>query len=83
MKEKEKKLIELLGPGKYFNILKSTFNKEINMNKNKNKQIIRPPFGIGENKFENNKQTVYPGPGEYDINSYYKWITRTYNVLFY
>ena len=83
MKEKEKKLIELLGPGKYFNILKSTFNKEINMNKNKNKQIIRPPFGIGENKFENNKQNVSPGPGEYDIYNYYNWITKTYNVLFY
>ena len=83
MKEKEKKLIELLGPGKYFNILNSTFNKQIKTNKNRNKKIIRPPFGIGEDKFENNKQNVYPGPGEYDINSYYNWITRTYNVLFY
>ena len=70
--------MELLGPGKYFHILNSTFARK----NNKNKQNIRPPFGVGENKFENNKQ-IYPGPGEYDINSYYKWITKTYNVLFY
>ena len=82
IKEKEKKLIELLGPGKYFIMLNNIFNRQINKSKNKNKQTIRPPFGIGENKFENNKQ-IYPGPGDYDINSYYYWITRTYNVLFY
>ena len=78
IKEKEKQIMELLGPGKYFHILNSTFARK----NNKNKQNIRPPFGVGENKFENNKQ-IYPGPGEYDINSYYKWITKTYNVLFY
>ena len=80
IKEKEKKLINLLGPGKYFNMLNKTFN----LNKNKNKlKGIRPPFGSNETKFENVKQTISPGPGQYDINSYYNWITRTYNILFY
>ena len=80
IKEKEKQLINLLGPGKYFNMLNKTFN----LNKGKNKlKGIRPAFGSSGNKFENVKQTLSPGPGQYDINSYYNWITRTYNILFY
>ena len=80
IKEKEKQLINLLGPGKYFNMLNKTFN----LNKNKNKlKGIRPAFGSSRDKFENVKQTLSPGPGQYDINSYYNWITRTYNILFY
>ena len=80
IKEKEKQLINLLGPGKYFNMLNKTFN----LNKGKSKlKGIRPAFGSSGNKFENVKQTLSPGPGQYDINSYYNWITRTYNILFY
>ena len=79
IKEKEKQLINFLGPGKYFNLLNKTFK----FKKNKSKESIRPAFGSSENKFENIKQDLKPGPGQYDINSYYNWITRTYNVLFY
>ena len=79
IKEKEKQLINFLGPGKYFNMLHKTFFS----NKNKEQKIVRPPFGSSENKFENSKHAIYPGPGQYDLSSYYNWVTRTYNVLFY
>ena len=80
IKEKEKQLIDFLGPGKYFNLLNSAFNIE----KNKNNQNINAPFGSSsKDKFENNRQDLTPGPGQYNINSYYNWLTRTYNVLFY
>ena len=78
IKEKEKQLISFLGPGKYFNMLYKAFGSNINKFKG-----IRPAFGSSQNKFENNKQGLYPGPGQYEINSYHNWITRTYNVLFY
>ena len=79
IKEKEKRLMELLGPGRYFNIINRTLSNSVD----KTNPNIRPPFGVGENKYENNKQNLCPGPGQYNINSYYNWITRTYNVLFY
>ena len=76
IKEKEKKLISYLGPGKYYNILKS-FN-----DKNSPLDNIKPPFGSSEKKLKDKKQELYPGPGQYNIDSYSNWITRTYNVLF-
>ena len=80
IKEKEKQLIEFLGPGKYFNLLNSAFN----VDKNKNNQNVNAPFGSSiKNKFEKDKEDETPGPGQYNINSYYNWLTRTYNVLFY
>ena len=77
IKEKEKKLISFLGPGKYLNMINENF---INLNKNKDKG--RPPFGSSQSKSEIKKKELYPGPGQYDINSYYNWITRTFNNLF-
>ena len=77
IKEKEKKLISYLGPGRYNNMLNKTFN-DMNKNSDKNK----PPFGSSEKKLEPKKMEIFPGPGQYDINSYYNWITRTYNILF-
>ena len=77
IKEKEKKLISYLGPGRYLNMLNKTFN-DMNKNTDKNK----PAFGSSEKKLEPKKQELFPGPGQYDINSYYNWITRTYNILF-
>ena len=50
------------------------------MNKNMDKN--KPAFGSSEKKLEPKKQELFPGPGQYDINSYYNWITRTYNILF-
>ena len=78
IKDKEKELIKLLGPGKYFDILNKTF-----IHKNKKPKKNLAPFGSNAPKDENGKQDNYPGPGEYDLNSYYNWITRTFNVLFY
>ena len=78
IKEKEKKLISYLGPGRYNNMLNKTFN---NMNKSI-KDENKPPFGSSEKKLETKKQDFYPGPGQYDPNLYYNWITRTYNILF-
>lgn len=77
IKEKEKKLISYLGPGRYHNMLNKTFN-DMNKNMDKNK----PPFGSSEKKLGPKKLELFPGPGQYDINSYYNWITRTYNILF-
>ena len=77
IKEKERKLISYLGPGRYINILNKAFN---DMNKNLEKR--KPPFGSSEKKSEPKKRELFPGPGQYDINSYYNWITRTYNTLF-
>ena len=80
IKEKEEQLIQFLGPGKYFNLLNSAFN----VDKNKKNQNIKAPFGSSrKNKFENTRQDFSPGPGQYNINSYYNWLTKTYNVLFY
>ena len=80
MKEKEKHLINLLGPGKYFKMV----NKHFNLKNNKNKeQNNRPAFGIAEDKFKSDNKDLSPGPGEYDLDSYYNWITRTYNILFF
>lgn len=76
IKEKEKKLISYLGPGKYYNMLNKTFN---DVNKSVDK---KPPFGSSEEKLQFKKKDLSPGPGYYDINSYYNWITRTYNILF-
>ena len=75
IKEKEKELINHLGPGKYYNILSKSFNN-INICENK------PPFGSSEKKLEFKKKDIYPGPGQYNVDSYYNWITRTYNILF-
>ena len=77
IKEKEKKLISYLGPGRYNNLFNKTFN-DMNKSTDKNK----PPFGSSEKKLETKKQELSPGPGQYDVNLYYNWITRTYNILF-
>lgn len=79
IKKKEKMLITLLGPGKYYNLLNKTLNKG---NKTEDNINVKPPFGSSEIKETNKKPKVTLGPGEYDINSYYNWITRTYNILF-
>ena len=79
IKKKEKMLITLLGPGKYYKLLNKTFN---NGNKTEDNINVKPPFGSSELKETNKKPKVTLGPGEYDINSYYNWITRTFNILF-
>ena len=81
IKEKEKKLMSLLGPGTYFSMLNKSMN---DMNKNnKNGDVTKlPPFGSSEKKLQGKQQDTSPGPGQYDINLYNNWITRTYNILF-
>jgi len=79
IKKKEKMLITLLGPGKYYKLLNKTFN---NRNKTEDNINVKPPFGSSDLKETNKKPKVTLGPGEYDINSYYNWITRTFNILF-
>ena len=79
IKKKEKMLITLLGPGKYYKLLNKTFN---NRNKTEDNINVKPPFGNSDLKETNKKPKVTLGPGEYDINSYYNWITRTFNILF-
>ena len=78
IKEKEKKIISLLGPGKYYTMLYRTFN---DINKPENN--IRAPFGSNVPRKDLQKQESFPGPGHYDINFYYNWINKTYNILFY
>ena len=77
IKEKEKKIISLLGPGKYYNMLNNEFE-----DLNKNEENNKPPFGSSEKKLGTKKMDQFPGPGQYEVNSYYNWITRTYNILF-
>ena len=77
IKEKEKKLISYLGPGRYNNLFNKTFN-DMNKSTDKNK----PPFGSSDKKLKTKIQEISPGPGQYDVNLYYNWITRTYNILF-
>ena len=81
IKEKEKKLLSLLGPGKYFSMLNRSM-KDMNKNKKNEDNTKSPPFGSGEQKFQDREQIISPGPGHYDINLYHNWITRTYNILF-
>ena len=78
IKEKEKRLISYLGPGKYFSMLNKSM-KDVNKNGDNTKA---PPFGSSEQKLKDKQQITSPGPGQYDVNSYYNWITRTYNILF-
>ena len=79
IKKKEKMLITLLGPGKYYKLLNKTLN---NGSKTEDNINVKPPFGSSELKETNKKPKITLGPGEYDINSYYNWITRTFNILF-
>ena len=44
---------------------------------NKNEENNKPPFGSSEKKLGTKKMDQFPGPGQYEVNSYYNWITRT------
>ena len=82
IKEKEKQLMNFLGPGKYYKMINKHFDLNNNKNKDKDK-YTRPAFGIAEDKFRDDNDNCSPGPGEYDLDSYYNWIKTTYNILFF
>ena len=74
--------MNFLGPGKYYKMINKHFDLNSNKNKDKDK-YIRPAFGIAEDKFRDDNDNCSPGPGEYDLDSYYNWIKTTYNILFF
>ena len=63
-----------IGPGRYYK--ETSFVKKI-LSKS-------PPFNISDKKeFEkNNYEETNLGPGRYNLDSYFKWNKKSYNMLY-
>ncbi len=63
--------IDDIGPGYYYR------EKKVKVNE------THPPFATSEKKLKENYQTQFlTGPGQYNIDSYFDWNKRTFNVNF-